>query len=289
MSKTHIKIKNTGILYELLVRQMTTELLNENSSKAVVIFKKHFHVNSELNKELQLYKLLTDERVENINEAMMLLDETLIARKKINTLQLKKEKFNLIKEIKETYNIVDFFKTKLSDYKTHASVYKLFEQCNTTPKEIISSKKIILENLILNDSNKEETLTDVMKEFNEQDEGVRLYAYKLLIEKFNEKYKNLNVNQKRVLKEYVNNLSNSQKLIDFIETEKNNIKVALNVFVNKITDNEAVKIKINEITNQLETLLPARVVTEQHMLRLMRIHSLIYELNKLTKQNDYTK
>ena len=54
MNIKHSKYKNTGILFELLVRQTTSDLLNNQDSKAVKILKKYF-TNTELGKEYGLY------------------------------------------------------------------------------------------------------------------------------------------------------------------------------------------------------------------------------------------
>ena len=56
----HSKIKNTGILFELLTRQITADVLNGKDSKSVELVKKFFNENAPLGKELQLYRLLSE-------------------------------------------------------------------------------------------------------------------------------------------------------------------------------------------------------------------------------------
>ena len=60
-NKKHNKIKNTGILFELLTRQITVDILNnKKNSSAIKILKKFFNENTELGKENQLYKVLVE-------------------------------------------------------------------------------------------------------------------------------------------------------------------------------------------------------------------------------------
>ena len=56
----HSKIKNTSILFELLTRQITADVLANKSTKTVKIVKEFFNEKTELGKELQLYKILSE-------------------------------------------------------------------------------------------------------------------------------------------------------------------------------------------------------------------------------------
>ena len=56
MSIKHSKYKNTGILFELLTRQITSDILSgKRTPKAIPILEKYFNKNEELGKELILY------------------------------------------------------------------------------------------------------------------------------------------------------------------------------------------------------------------------------------------
>ena len=100
----HSKIKNTGILFELLTRQITADVLAGKSTKSVKIVKKFFNENTELGKELQLYRILSEKHYQSENKAQELVNTVVKARKKISNSRLRNEKYNLIKEIKENYN-----------------------------------------------------------------------------------------------------------------------------------------------------------------------------------------
>ena len=58
----HSKIKNTGILFELISRQITVDVMNgDDKSKSVEMLKKFFNEGTELGKENQLYQVLLKE------------------------------------------------------------------------------------------------------------------------------------------------------------------------------------------------------------------------------------
>ena len=112
MNIKHSKYKNTGILFELLVRQVTADTLNGGQSPALNIIKKYF-VKSELGKELKLYETLSKTNKVNEAKANILIQTILESSKRLNRSSLRRQKYNLINEIKEHYDLDEFFKTKL--------------------------------------------------------------------------------------------------------------------------------------------------------------------------------
>ena len=128
----HHKLKYTGILFELLLRQITADILNEGvNSPAVKLLKKYFKNSAPLGKELQLYQMLVKETYSSESKANHFLDVVVSARKKITNSSLRRSKYNLIKELKDLYPVEDFFKSRIKNYKIYASVYKLFEAEST--------------------------------------------------------------------------------------------------------------------------------------------------------------
>ena len=121
----HSKFKNTGILFELLSRQTTADVLDEkNDSVAVKIYRKYFAgTDKPLARELMLYKEILDKKFSNPDRAKELIEVTADSRKTLSNVKLRREKFNLIKEIKEKYDIDSFFSNKISNYKQLASIY----------------------------------------------------------------------------------------------------------------------------------------------------------------------
>lgn len=282
----HNKYKNTGLIFELLIRKLTSDIISNKDSHAVNIIKKYF-TNTELSKEYKLYQsLMSSTNTIKLNEskAESLVNSVLELSKKINKKSLKKDKYNLIKEIKTYYDLEDFFKTKVNNYKEYASIYILIEAQNSTefvdPSQIIKNKCTLLEYISNKNINKEQIKDNVLEEYVSMDKGMRLLAYKILIEKFNKKYSLLYPEQKLILKEYINNISNSPKLKEFINSQLDNIKKEIKILFPTI-DDPAVKIKINEILNLIKPLDKKDNVKDGDVLNILNHYELINELKKV--------
>ena len=268
----HSKFKNTGVLFELLVRQIASDTLNEKNSPALSIIKKHFKNGSELSKELKLYQYLVKENFDNSYKAQEFLNIVLSERKKLNEGVLKREKYNLIKTINERFTTNDFFKYRVSNYKSLASIYKLFENKEgTSPKEWVECKNVILENV----TKKPKTEKAVNNQYVNESKDVRLLAYKFLVDKFNEKYKALTTEQKSVLRNYINNVDNSDNLKRFILRESEKLKKEFSKI--KISDKVSA-IKLKEVVNLIDGLSNSKIVSENQALGLLRYHQLLNEL-----------
>ena len=282
----HSKIKNTGILFELLTRQITADVLAGKSTKSVKIVKKYFNENSELGKELQLYRLLLEKHYESENRASQLLDAVLESRQRLSNSKLRREKYNLIKEIKENYNASDFFNGRITNYRLLASVYNIFlvESTHTifNPEAIVDSKFTILEHITSKKVSSKEAKEKVLKEYNKSDKDLRLLAYEILVDKFNQKYKTLNEAQKNLLKNYINNVSNTNSLRDFVDEEAQKLETELKVNLPKVTD-QVTKIKLTEAINQISNLTRGKLVNEKQVLTLMRYYELVKELENVHK------
>ena len=226
MKVKHSKYKNTGILFELLTRQLTSDTITGNQSKSLSFLKKHFSSKTELLKEYKIYHTLATQKYNKDSQATMLIETLLDAHKKLNKSQLRREKYNLIKEIKDTYNVNDFFKAKITDYKIMASIFNLLENKEATALSIVNSKVTLLEH-ITNKKQDKSKKDVVLENYNKQDKDTRLLTYKVLLEKFNNKYSNLEENQKTLLKEYVNSVSNSPALKSYINQEIKAVKQSL--------------------------------------------------------------
>lgn len=282
MNIKHSKYKNTGILFELLVRQITSDTLSGKDSKATSILKKYF-VKTELGKEYKLYETLS--KYKNITEgkADIILNSIIESSKGLNRGALKRQKYNLINEISKYYNLEEFFKTKLPNYKIHASLYNLIEIYNSenisNPKQIIDNKISILESLTLKQIDKQKVENDLILEFKSYDKDLRILTYKVLLEKFNNKYSSLNLNQKLVLKEFINSVDSTPKLKEFYNTKVLEIKSNLIELNKKVTD-KATQIKINEVKNILLPLSKNDKIGDNELINLMQYYSLLEELNK---------
>ena len=244
----HSKFKNTGFIFELLVRQITSEIMSANKSIAEGILKEHFNGKKELSKELKLYQYLINEKYNSESKAEKFIDTIIEARKRLDEKKLTKEKYNLIKEIKDTYGLDEFIKSPISNYKTLASIYKIFEVATTQeqyePTDIVNSRFTIAENIINSSiQNKEARVKDaVLEEYRKQDEDLRAVSYRILVESFNNKYKNLSKEQKALLKEYINNINNTGKLNEYVSNEITDLVNSLKEIGSKISD-KVTKIK----------------------------------------------
>jgi len=282
----HSKIKNTGILFELLTRQITADVLAGKSTKSVKIVKKFFNENTELGKELQLYRILSEKHYQSENKAQELVNTVVKTRKKISNSRLRNEKYNLIKEIKENYNSTDFFNGRISNYKLLASIYNVFqsETVNETfnPEQTVSSKFTILEHITNKKMSAKSIKEKVLKEYSKADKDLRLLTYSILVDKFNAKYKKLNESQKDLLNKYINNISNTNLLREFVDTETHKIKKSLKLHLPNVSD-QITKIKLKESVNQIDNLTKGKVVTEKQVLTLMRYYELVKEIENVHK------
>ena len=276
----HSKFKNTGVLFELLVRQVTSDTLNNSDSKAIPLIKKYFAKSTELAKEFNLYQTLIKEKFTKEEKANHLIEAVLIAKSQLNQAVLNRQKYNLIKEIKNNYVLEDFFKSKVNNYKALAAIYKMFEYTIADhPTESVNNRYTIVEHITRKDVAKN-AVKNEMSEFIKQDKDVRLLSYKILVDKFNEKYYDLNEGQKSILRNYINAVSEGTELKSFIVNEVNKLQTSLKTLTSKV-DDKVVKIKLTEVTNLLNEISVAKSIKDTHILSLLRYHELIKELKKV--------
>jgi len=273
----HSKYKNSGLLFELLTRQITVDALNNKpNSKATALIKKHFNKNSQLFKEAQIFTILQQTKIVNQEKAKHLIETTIKSyNKSINQKVLRKEKFNLIKSIKESFVISDFFKSRVPNYKLLASIYNVISEDYTNPVRSSKSYYTVLEHISSKVIKKEDA---VLSELKKQNKDLRTLAYTILVEKFNKKYKSLSKAQKAVLREYINSVSNTTALKDYLQSQFKSVLLELKKTYNSI-DNKIMKIKITECVKLLSETKIA-TPTNAHVLKLMRFHQLLSEIKK---------
>ena len=279
MKVRHSKYRNTGILFELLTRQLTSDTIAGNQPKSLSFLKKHFNSRTELLKEYKIYHTLATKKYNKDSQATMLIEELVKAHKGLNKSQLRREKYNLIKEIKDTYDINNFFKAKITNYKIMASIFNLLENKKATALSIVDSKVTLLEHITQNKTKKAKTDV-VLENFNKQDSDTRLLTYKVLLEKFNNKYSGLEDNQKTLLKEYVNSVSNSPALKSYINQEIKEVKKTLTRYSKKVED-KAVAIKLNETKDMIKPLCKKSSVNDDNVINLLNYYELVNELKTI--------
>jgi len=278
MKIKHSKYKNTGILFELLTRQITSDTISGGNNKALSILKKYFNSKSELLKEYKIYNTLSTKLYKDETKATLLVNTLIEAHSKLNRSRLRREKYNLIKEIKSTYDLNNFFKAKITNYKLMASIFNLTENKDATPISIVNSKVKLVE--YITRSNKSISKNIVIEKYNNEDKNTRLLTQKILLEKFNEKYKGLGENQKTLLQEYVNAVSNSPSLKTYINSEIKEVKKQLTKYSKTVTD-QVIKIKIDEAKNLIKPLCKKSFVHDDNVSNLLNYYELVNELKSI--------
>lgn len=279
MKIKHNKYKNTGILFELLVRKITADTLSSGNSKAASLVKKYF-TKSELANENKLYQTINQSISLSEGKAESILSTVLDLSRKLDKEALSKEKYNLIREIKENFDMNDFFGAKIKNYKLLASTYVLLESHNNkkfaNPESIITSKITILEHITSNPDTKM-SLSPLVEELMSLDKGTRALTYKIMLEKYNEKFDGLSKEQKEVLKEYINSATDAPKLKKFLNNKFNIISKVLKENVGKIKD-PALKIKIQEVINLINPILTTKNLKDDHLVALLQYLELSKEI-----------
>lgn len=282
----HSKYKNTGILFELLIRQLTSDTLSsKDTSKITNIIQHFFKQGTELYKEYKLYECLTKTHyVNNTEKANELLQNVLDIHNTLNIESLNKQKYKLIKEIKQNCNIDTFVNSKINNYKLFATIYKLFEyKIADSPVEYIDNKDIIIHHIISNPDTIQENFDNQQNsnitEFIKQDKQVRDLAFKFLINKLNTKYKDLNESQSNLLRQYIYSVDSSdfkKYIFECIDKIDNDINVLRTVINDKVTE-----IKLNEVTNCLRNMKKIKTVKDNDVLIVLEYYELIKELKKI--------
>ncbi len=289
----HSKFRNTGILFELLTKQITADILaGKDKSEAKELLFKYFKENTELGKEWRLYNFILNEKVKDESHAERFLSIILEQRKKLHNNKLAEEKYNLIKEIKNLYPIDQFLKASIKNYKVLASTYKIFENASSKDikfdvREVFQAKNCIIDNIAEKSKKTLSEQEDLIKFYQKQNEDIRLLSYKLLVEGLNKKYSNLDDDQKQVLREYINNVSNTNSLGLFVCKKIDEVKKKLVEVSKQILDSDVVKIKINEVVKQLDKVKPTNnIVKDNQIMSLLLSYELLKEVRKQLKKEE---
>jgi hypothetical protein len=281
MAIKHSKYRNTGILFELLVRQTTSDLINNQDSKAVKILKKYF-TNTELGKEYSLYGTFSSSPKLTEAKSEILISTIIEQYNKLDHDKINKLKYNLIKEIKANYDLDNFFKAKIENYKPFASIYTIFESQNNESvdtKQLILNKINLLEHLSGKSLDNIKAPKSLIQEFMQEDKEIRLLAYKILVEKFNNKYQNMSEKQKEVLKEYITNISDTKNLRVYLNGQLKTIKSEL-VSLKESTQDQVIKIKLEEVLKFVTPIKENQTIKDEIITGILQYLDLIDELKR---------
>jgi len=287
MKIKHSKFKNTGLIYELLVKQIAADTLSKSESPALGILKEFFAGSSTLAKELKLYEyILKNTNLVEVKAETVLSTITEISRK-LNQKALKEQKYRLISEVKKHYNIEEFFGIQVRDYKALAAMYCLLEAQNSStlvaPEFLINNKLTILEHLTSSKVDKDAVKDTLIEEYAKYDKDLRLLTYKILLEKFNSNYKDLLPEQKYILKEFITSVDSTTRLRNIVNEEIVKIKELISELSSKVKD-EVVRIKLEEVVKSIKTLTKTEKITDNHLVNLMQYYDLVNEMKSVWKK-----
>lgn len=284
MKIKHSKFRNTGLIFELLVKQIAADTLNKKDSPAIDILKKHFTGRTSLVREFKLYEFILKNKGIGQNKAETILSTITEISKKLNRNTLKEQKYSLISDIKKGYDINEFFSIQVSDYKALASLYCLLEAQNNNelvdPNLLVNFRSTLLEHLTTEKQDAQEVKDTLIEEYSKYDKDLKLLTFKILLEKFNDKYKDLLPQQKNILKEFITSVNSQTRLRTLVNEELTNIKNEVSKLSSRVKD-EVVKIKLDEVAKTINTLSNKEKINDNHLINLMQYYDLVNELKSL--------
>lgn len=284
MKIKHSKFKNTGLIFELLVKQIAADTLSKKESPAVKVLQKHFTGRTSLVKEFKLYEFILKNKGVGQNKAEAILSTITEVSRKLDQKTLRSQKYDLISDIKENYDINEFFGIQVGDYKALASLYCLLEAQNNNalvdPNLLVNFKTSLLEHLTTRKQNPELVKDTLIEEYSKYDKDLKLLTFKILLEKFNDKYKDLLPEQKNILKEFITSVNSTSRLRTLVNKEISKISKLVNELSLKVKD-DVVKIKLQEVAKAIVPLTNKQKVDDTHLVNLMQYYDLVNELNSL--------
>lgn len=284
MKVKHSKFRNTGLIFELLVKQVASDTLNNRDSAAVSIIKKYYAGKTTLAKEYKLYEFITKNKNVSQSRAEAIISTITEVSRKLDQTSLKKQKYDLISEIKENYDVNEFFSIQVRDYKALAALYCLLEAQNNSdlvdPQTLVDNKTTILEHLTMAPQKEEDVKDTLIEDYAKYDKDLRLLTFKILLEKFNDNYKDLLPEQKRILKEFITSVSSGTRLRTIVNEELTNISAEVKALAGKVKD-EVTKIKLDEIAKAIVPVSNKEKITDAHLVNLMQYYDLVNELRTL--------
>lgn len=263
----------------MLVRKLTSETMTSDKTVTLDIIKKYFGKNTELAKELSLYNQLVKEQHKSEARAIEFIRTIRESHQKLNQSLLRRQKYNLVKEISEIFSFDSLSKGHINNYKALASAYMLFEYKDSDNiKQLTECKNVILENSIIA-KKQPESISEISKALSAQEKDTRLLAYKIMIDKFNEKYVSLTESQKQLLNKYITNVNDTDALKSYVKQIIPTIKKHLAEHATRITD-QVTRIKVQKLSEMLCNVENMKTIKESHILSLMRYMDLMDELTE---------
>ena len=284
MKVKHSKFRNTGLIFELLVKQIASDTLNNRDSAAVRILKENFTGKTALAKEFKLYEFIAKNKNISQSKAEAIVSTITEISRRLDQKQLKEQKYKLISDIKENYNTEEFFSIQVRDYKALAALYCLLEAQNNAdlvdPSVLVDNKTTILEHLTSSPQKENDVKDTLIEDYAKYDKDLRLLTFKILLEKFNDKYKDLLPEQKNILREFITSVNSNARLRNIVNEELNKIASDVRALVTNVKD-EVVKIKLEEVAKAIIPITKTEKITDSHLVNLMQYYDLVNELRSI--------
>lgn len=284
MKFKHNKRINTGLLYELLFRDLAESFIDKDlhkSDKILTIIKKYYSPGNVLNEENNIYSVILNNKAQNKKNANNMIDEILTYSNRLNAKAIDSEKSKLLREIDVSLN-KDFFNRRIKNYKTYASIHQLIQiDRSNSPDLNMSLKRLKLKEsicnfLLVNDSNKVDAL-EASKKYNN-------LVVKLVFEKYNEKYSDkLTKNQKILIKNLVEN--NDKDFKKYIEETIKATSIRIKKYKTNyaILENKVLNVKFNHICKKWQVdsnTIRKNLLTESSLTMLLKYVGLLDEIAK---------
>lgn len=217
MKTKHNKKRNTAILYEILVRELTKCVVEENKmgKKAVLrIMREHFKKGTLLAQELDLYKTLSESQGLDDDTARRLLDRVVQTYNGLDKDAIFAEQSNLLKKMNRDLPKA-VFTNFVPDYKNLATISQIFSTSTTVRGKVLLENKLV-ESLKAEPEKKEEEKLEVLDNL----------TYKTFVKKFNTVYgQSLLPEQKELMTRFVMSFSdNGVELKSFLNEEVARLK-----------------------------------------------------------------
>ena len=283
MKIKHSKYKNTGLIFELLVKQIAADTLSRKDSPAVKIMKKFYTGKTSLVREFKLYEYILKNKGVSQAKGETIVSTIIEISSKLDRETVKKQKYDLIAEIKNSYDLDEFFSMKVRDYKALAALYCLMEAQNADladPQTLVDNKMTVLEHLTESKQNEDDVKDSLVEEYAKYDKDLRMLTYKILLEKFNGEYTNFLPEQKAILREFITASESQVKLRTMINEELEKISLAVEKMKTRVKDDIA-KIKLDEVAKTIKPLTKQTRINDTHIVNLLQYYELVNELKNL--------
>jgi hypothetical protein len=268
MKFKHNKKRNTAFVFESLLREIVKSVVSENKEKKQTIIttlKKFFNKNTELYKELQIYKSILE--CKDLGKEMKgkVIQEARLQHSRLNKEKIFQAQSSLIKEINNSVT-KDIFSNFVPNYKNLATIYN-FLNMDMSPK-----KKVILENKLIEDLKKAEEDNQVPSD---------KLTFNVFMKRYNEKYgNNLLQEQKKLLNTYITSFSdNGLEMKVFLNEELGRIKNKLSSSLksNLVKENTNVEEKILKVVEIVESF-KKQMINPDILKNILKIQSLLKEM-----------